>query len=233
MADIEKHKRVHDMILGPLERPTLRWMAARMPGWVTPDQLTIFGTFGALLILVSYLLTNINTAFFWLASFGFIINWIGDSLDGTLARFRKIERPRYGFFIDHIVDSFNMVLIALGLGLSVYIRLDVAAVALVGYLLMSILAYVNAFVSGEFKISYARLGPTEVRVLIIILNTVMFLLGVGVIQTSIGEFSYYDLLLSLIALILFVFFIVNSINEGKKWNRLDPGIKQKKKMQSE
>jgi phosphatidylglycerophosphate synthase len=233
MTDIEKHKRVHDMILGPIERPTLAWLASRMPKWVTPDQLTIIGTFGAILIILSYLLTNLNPAFFWLASLGFLINWFGDSLDGTLARYRKIERPRYGFFIDHIVDSFNMVLIAVGLGLSVYIRLDVATLALVGYLLMSILAYVNAFVSGEFKISYARLGPTEVRVLIIALNIVMFIAGAGYVQTNFGEFSYYDLLLMLIALILYLFFITNSIKEGKKWNRLDPGIKQKRKMEKE
>lgn len=229
MADIEKHKRVHDMILGPLERPTLQWLAARMPAWMTPDKLTIIGTFGAILIVLSYLLTNFNPIFFWLASFGFVINWFGDSLDGTLARYRKVERPRYGFFIDHIVDSFNMVLVAVGLGLSVYIRLDVATLALVGYLLMSILAYVNAFVSGEFKISYARLGPTEVRVLIVLLNIVMFFAGVRTLQTSIGDFTYYDLLVLLIAMVLFLFFITNSIQEGRKWARLDPGIKQKQK----
>jgi phosphatidylglycerophosphate synthase len=229
MADIETHKRVHDMLLGPLERPALRWLASRMPAWATPDQLTIIGTLGAILVAFSYFMTNLDSAFFWLASLGFLVNWFGDSLDGTLARYRKIERPRYGFFIDHIVDSFNMVLIALGLGFSAYVRLDVAAVALVGYLLMSILAYVNAFVSGEFKISYARLGPTEVRVLIVVLNIVMFFAGARIFRTGFGEFSYYDLLVAVIALILFLFFITNAIKEGRKWDRLDPGIKQKRR----
>ena len=105
MADKESHKRVNDILLGPIERPALNWLAAHMPAWMTPDGLTIIGVIGAVIILVSYGLSNLEPAFLWLASFGFFVNWFGDSLDGTLARYRKIERPKYGFFVDHTVDA--------------------------------------------------------------------------------------------------------------------------------
>lgn len=93
-----QHTRVNKILLGPIERPALSWLAQKMPAWVTPDKLTITGFLGTILVAVSYVLTNQNHAFLWLASLGLVINWFGDSLDGTLARYRKIERPQYGFF---------------------------------------------------------------------------------------------------------------------------------------
>jgi archaetidylinositol phosphate synthase len=168
MSDIKKHRRINDILLGPIERPALKWLAAHMPDWVYPDLLTVVGVFGALLIFFSYWLTNYNKNFLWLASLGFIINWFGDSLDGTLARYRKIQRPKYGFFIDHTVDAFNEVIIFLGFGLSPYLRFDIACLALIGYLLMSVLVYVRTYVKGEFVISYVGIGPTELRVIAIL-----------------------------------------------------------------
>jgi hypothetical protein len=156
MPDIEDHKRVHDMLLGPLERPTLQFLAGKMPAWVNPDMLLGFGLFGSLITLISYWLTNFNSAFLWLASLGFMINWFGDSLDGTLARYRKIERPKYGFFVDHTADSLSTVMIFVGLGLSAYVRLDIALLACIGYLLMMVLTYINTIVGGEFRTDRAE-----------------------------------------------------------------------------
>src|SRR5690554_1739776 len=104
MTDVRNHTRINQTILGPLEKPALQWMAARLPVWVTPDTLTGIGIFASVLIFISFVLTNIHPGFLWLASFGVVLNWFGDSLDGTLARYRKIERPQYGFFVDHAVD---------------------------------------------------------------------------------------------------------------------------------
>ncbi|MEL6929454.1 MAG: CDP-alcohol phosphatidyltransferase family protein [Cyanobacteria bacterium J06600_6] len=111
MSKIQPHTRINDILLAPLEKPALQWLAARMPSWVSPDLLTLFGIFGAIVILFAYLLANWTPGFLWLASLGLIINWFGDSLDGTMARYRQIERPKYGFFVDHTVDSLNEVLI--------------------------------------------------------------------------------------------------------------------------
>ena len=227
MPDIEDHKRVHDMILGPLERPTLQFLASKMPAWVNPDMLLGFGVFGSFVILISYWLTNIDSAFLWLASLGFVINWFGDSLDGTLARYRKIERPKYGFFVDHTADSFSMVLIFIGLGLSAFVRLDIAALACIGYLLMSILTYIGAFVSGEFRISYARIGPTEMRLIAIIVNSLLFFFGNPQIRL-LGDLSagVADIAVLIIAVALFVVYIVSTLQEAARWSKIDPGMRQ-------
>ena len=100
MSDIKNHKRVNDILLGPLERPALQWLAAKAPAWASPDTMTIIGIIGTLMIFAGFWLSQIHIGFVWMASLGFIINWYGDSLDGTLARYRKIQRPKYGFFIE-------------------------------------------------------------------------------------------------------------------------------------
>jgi phosphatidylglycerophosphate synthase len=221
MSDIKDHERINDILLGPLERPALQWLAAHMPNWMTPDILTGIGTFGAVLIAVSYWLTNYSEWFLWLASLGFVINWFGDSLDGTLARFRKIERPKYGFFIDHTVDALNETIIFLGFGLSPYLRFEIACLALIGYLLMSVLVYVSTAVSGVFKISYGKLGPTEIRVIAILINGFIFFFGNPTIPLPTGSTSLIDLAALVIALALFLIFIGSSFQQAKQLAKED------------
>jgi len=218
MGDIAKHERVNDILLGPLERPALRWLAAHMPARVTPDHCTAIGVLGAAGIMVSYALSNLNANFLWLASFFFALNWFGDSLDGTLARFRHIERPIYGFFLDHTVDAVVEVMIFLGFGLSPYISYVTASLALIAYLILSVLVYVRTSAVGEFKISYGRLGPTEIRVLAILLNVWMFYGGVQQISMNLPggaqvAFSPYDIGMAGIALLLLSFFITTAWRE--------------------
>jgi phosphatidylglycerophosphate synthase len=218
MKDIKGHHRVNDILLGPLERPALRWLAAHMPPWVTPDILTLVGMLAALTILISYALSMVNRNFLWLASLGYVLNWFGDSLDGTLARYRHIERPRFGFFVDHTTDAFNEVMIFVGLGLTPYISFPAACLALIGYLLVSVLVYVRTCVVGEFQISYSKLGPTEIRVLAILLNIAMYFWGIQTMTLTLGifgeiSFSPYDLALVIVAVILLYFFMVTAIQE--------------------
>lgn len=215
MNDNTKHVRVNDILLGPLERPALRWLAAHMPSWINPDILTGIGVFGAVLIFISYILANGQSLFIWGANLGLLINWFGDSLDGTLARYRHIERPRYGFFIDHTVDAFNTVLIVLGLAFSPYVRFEYAALALVGYLLMSILVYVRTYVQGVFQISYGKLGPTEVRAILFLVNTYMFFWGNPSFDTPFGQMRAYDLVAGTVAIILFIIYIITTIKEAQ------------------
>lgn len=224
MPDIEDHKRVHDMLLGPLERPTLQFLASKMPAWVNPDMLLGFGLFGSLMTIISYWLTNFNSAFLWLASLGFVINWFGDSLDGTLARYRKIERPKYGFFVDHTADSLSTVMIFIGLGLSAYVRLDIALLACIGYLLMMVLTYINTIVGGEFKISYGKVGPTELRIFAVIVNMIVFFYGNPLLRLPFGTISAFDLAILAIAVALFITFIVSSIKDAARWSIIDPGV---------
>jgi len=220
MTDTKSHRRVNDILLGPLERPALRWLAAHMPAWVNPDILTGVGILGSVVTFFSYWLTNINANFLWLASLGLVINWFGDSLDGTLARYRKIERPKYGFFVDHTVDAMSTVLVVFGLGLSPYVRFEIACLALISYLLMSVLVYIRTYVEGVFKISYGKFGPTEVRLIVIIANTVIYFVGNPVITLRFGAISIYDLIAGIVAALLAVIFVFSTIKQARELAKL-------------
>lgn len=214
MDEIKAHYRINDILLGPLERPTLKWLAAHSPAWVTPDILTAVGFLGTLVTAAGYLLVFIHPGFLWLSSLGYVINWYGDSLDGTLARFRHIERPRFGFFIDHTIDSFSEVIIVLAIGISPIARFDLACIALVGYLLMGNLVYINTYINGEFKISYGKLGPTEVRVILILANTLAFFFGNPKLGTPWFPMTFFDWIVAAVAGLLFFFAIRSAITTG-------------------
>jgi phosphatidylglycerophosphate synthase len=218
MSEINNHLRINDILLGPLERPTLKWLAAHMPAWVTPDICTMIGVLGALGVGVSYALSVYDSNFLWLASLGFIMNWFGDSLDGTLARYRRIERPIFGFFIDHTTDGISVTMIFLGLGMTPYVSFNIACLALIAYLLLCALVFIRTCVTGIFKISYGKLGPTEIRLLAILLNIAMYFGGVqtsSLVSRTMNPivFSPYDLIVAFIALLLLGFFVVTAIQE--------------------
>jgi phosphatidylglycerophosphate synthase len=220
MSEVNQHKRVNNIILGPLERPALQWLAARMPSWVTPDICTAIGISGALIVAVGYGLSNYYPAFLWLATFGFIVNWFGDSLDGTLARYRRMERPLYGYYIDHTTDMVCQVMIGLGLGISPYVSFHVASFMVIAYLLLSGLVFLRTYVAGEFKISYSGLGPTESRVVVVLLNTAMYFYGMLNLRLFGITVSIYDITFAALALLLFGFFINTAAREARRLSML-------------
>ena len=233
----QSHTRINDTLLGSSEKKALLWLAARMPAWVVPDTLTLLGLFASVLIFVSYALTNTNRAFLWLASFGFVLHWLGDSLDGTLARYRKIERPRYGFFVDHIIDTISEVLIFIGLGLSPYLDFNLALLALVGYMLLGTYVYLVTYVNGVFRISYGRLGPTETRVIALIANAVVFFAGKPIVHLTLSRplafqasLTFYDLVVIFVTLLEVGFFAASTLTTAMSLSREDRARSAKEKV---
>ena len=167
--------RIQTSVLNAAEKKVLVWLAQRQPRWMTSDILTYIGTFGAIVIAAGYVLSAWNPAFLWISSMGFVINWYGDSLDGTLARVRNLQRPVYGYYLDPTIDAINEVIIFVGVGLSGLIHLEIALLALVMYLLMTINVSINAHLKKEFRLTYAKMGPTEFRIIMIIINTLFAL----------------------------------------------------------
>lgn len=210
MSDIKQHKRVNQMLLGPLERPALQWMAAHSPAWVTPDFLTGLGVVGSLMCFGGYWLSGGSKWWLLLACAGFFVNWVGDSLDGTLARYRKIERPKFGFYIDHTVDAVTEFLTIIGIGMSPYLRLDIAAFAMIGYLLMSVHVYVRTCVDGVFKISYGTFGPTEMRVIIVLVNIAIMAAEGWFLTPIAGGFLPFDVIGIVLAVAMSAVFLVTS-----------------------
>lgn len=170
-------KRVNASLLAGHERIVLLAIARRLPAWVTPDGLTGFGVFGAVLVLCGGALANHATGWLWLANLGVVFHWLGDSLDGTLARLRKIERPRYGFYLDQVIDTVGNLLIALGEGFIPGVRMDLILILLAAYQMLAIQVLVRTVIDREFQVTVGGMGPTELRIGILALNLIVLTLG--------------------------------------------------------
>ncbi len=167
--------RSKEFLLARHEGRALEWIARRLPAWVMPDHMTALGVLAAFGIAGAYLLSNGDKAWLWAASALLVVHWLGDSLDGTLARVRRIERPRYGYYLDHLVDALATAVIGLGLGLSPWMLLAVGLAIVVAYLMLSINTYLETYAFGVFTLGYGRLGPTEARLFLIAINTALVL----------------------------------------------------------
>lgn len=211
--------RIQRNYLAEGERVVLTWLCARMPGWVTPDLLTALGLVGGAMTFAGYAASNYAPAWLLLAIAGYVVNWFGDSLDGSLARYRRIERPSYGYFIDHSCDGLTTLLILSGMGLSPFVTMDVALIALAGYLLLSIHAFLSARVLGELKLSYLAAGPTELRIMLIVLTSVMLALGAG--PGLFGAISGFDMFVGGIAGLLVVLFVGQTLVTGRRLARME------------
>jgi archaetidylinositol phosphate synthase len=166
--------RVQESWLAASEKRALLWLVQRIPHRFGPDHLTVFGFTAQIAAGACYALASRNR----LALLGVVVclalNWLGDSLDGTLARVRQRQRPRYGFYVDHMVDSFGAIALMGGLALSGYMHPWIAVGLLVAFLVLSIQSYLATHALGEFRISFWRFGPTELRILLAIGNLALF-----------------------------------------------------------
>ena len=157
-------------LLAPLERICLKWLARKMPLWIKPDHLTLLGLAAMLMAGVCYAFANWWPPALLIVNLCLAINWFGDSLDGTLARVRNKQRPRYGFYVDHIIDAFGILFMMCGLALSGYMTWTIALSALVTYYMLSIDVYLATYTIGTFKLSFFKVSPTELRILLAIGN---------------------------------------------------------------
>jgi len=222
----EKDKRTNDILLGPLERPALAFFAKHMPKWVNSDMLTVLGLFGSVLAAVAYALVGRGTVkgnpWLMVASLGFVINWFGDSLDGTLARYRNMSRPNYGYYTDHAIDGITTLLVFVAIGLSGIARFDVSLIALCGWLLLMLQVYLKTHATGVFEMTSIKIGPTEMRLAVIILNTVVFYVGAGsslfevTIASHVIPVNLGTLVLGVFAVLFILYYIYQVITTGSQ-----------------
>jgi archaetidylinositol phosphate synthase len=173
-SDFRQATRVHGSFLAAAEKRVLVWMAERMPGWVKSDHLTVLGFVAQIATGVCYALAAYKRYMLLGAIVCLAVNWFGDSLDGTLARVRQQQRPRYGFYVDHIIDSIGAVAMMSGMALSGYMYPVIAVGLLIAFLLLSIQSYLATYTLGEFHLSMWRFGPTELRMLLAVGNVAVF-----------------------------------------------------------
>jgi archaetidylinositol phosphate synthase len=216
--------RIQTSIMSKMEKKLLEWLAIRMPRWMNPDILTGIGLAGSFIAGGGYALSSLDKGFLWLSSFGFVVNWFGDSLDGTLARVRKIERPKYGFYLDHNVDAITALVICIGAGMSPFVSFSVVMLLLAGYFLLCIFTYINTYLNDIFKISYSGLGPTELRIVIIIINTLFFFLSSDHPDILIFgiKLKFFDLFALGVALILMALYTFSFLKGRMEYKKADP-----------
>lgn len=222
----EKDKRTNDILLGPLERPALAFFAKNMPKWVNSDMLTVLGLLGSVLAAVAYAIVGTGSVkgnpWLFVASLGFVINWFGDSLDGTLARYRNLSRPNYGYYTDHAIDGITSVLVFVGIGLSGIVEINVALFAMSGWLLLMLQVYLKTHATGVFEMTSIKLGPTEMRLVIIILNTVVYFLGAGKtlfelpLRSQVIPFNLGTLVVGIFSILFLLYYIYQVITTGSK-----------------
>lgn len=230
MTKREESVRIQTSLLNGIEKKVLVWLAERQPNWMTSDILTVIGSLGAIIIAAGFILAGTKDIhFLWLSSLGFVINWYGDSLDGTLARVRNRQRPVYGYYLDHTVDAINEVIMFVGAGLSGLVHFEIAMAILVLYLMLTINVSVNAHLKKEFCLTYAKMGPTEFRIIMIIVNTVlMYVRPVMRFSTEItiaGEavtLTALDTVAGVIFFVLLVIYLVTIIKDARDYDRIDP-----------
>ncbi len=190
-AGFKEAARDQSSLLAPLEKRALVAMAKRMPAWVNSDHLTALGFAGMIVTGICYWLGRWSDWALAGASVAIFLNWFGDSLDGTLARVRNRLRPRYGFYIDHLLDAFSTCFLLVGLALSPYMSAPIAMALLILFLLLSIQSFLATYALGTFHISFWKLSPTELRLLLIAGNVAVLLRG-PVARLAGFEFLLFD-----------------------------------------
>jgi archaetidylinositol phosphate synthase len=211
-----------------LARPegwVLEWIARRLPAWVMPDHLTALGVVAAIGIAAAYALSGGDPVWLWAASGLLVVHWLGDSLDGTLARVRRTERPKYGYYLDHLVDAIATAMIGIGLGLSPYLLLVTGLVLVIAYLVLSINTYLETNTLGVFSLGYGRLGPTEARVGLIVINT-LFALGLAPAASMFGlEMTVLDIAVLGIAAAMAIALAVRAWRNLGELARREPAVR--------
>lgn len=192
-TDFRSADRAHLSFLAVIEKQCLVWIAKRLPRWVTSDQLTALSLIAMLGAGASYWCARTNPVGLLLVIVWLAVNWFGDSLDGTLARVRNQQRPRYGFYVDHIADTFGALFLLGGLALSGYMSLLVAAGLLLAYYMLSIEVFLATYTVGTFHMSFGGFGPTELRILLAIGNLALYFHpGVPMVRVLGGEYRLFD-----------------------------------------
>jgi phosphatidylglycerophosphate synthase len=191
MSDFKQAAREHTSLTASAEKRLLIWIAGRLPHWINSDHLTALGFLSMAGAGLSYWYSAIDRVpGLSLVAVFLVLNWFGDSLDGTVARVRNLQRPRYGFYLDHVLDSIGSAFLITGIGLSDMMSMPVAMALLVVYLLVSIETFLATYALGKFQMSAGFFGPTELRVLLLIGNAFYF--WRPVVELFGGQYKLFD-----------------------------------------
>ena len=203
------------------EEKAKEWICPRIPQWVNSDMLTVLGFLSSFIIAAGFVLGFANRWYLILVVVGLILNWFGDSFDGSLARYRHKTRPNYGYYIDHITDGLTVTVLGLGLGLSGFIRVEIALAFIIMYLMLMMHVELVTYVENEFKYSFGLFGPTEFRIIGILLAVVMFFIPVKYFDIWGYTLTQYDLFATFAVVVMFIILISSIVSKGVELDKID------------
>jgi archaetidylinositol phosphate synthase len=213
-------RRVNQALTASLEKRALQWMANRAPQWLTSDQLTILGFAAQIGAGILYALSRYNRYALLLVILCLVLNWFGDSMDGTLARVRCQQRPRYGFYVDHMVDILGSVALMGGLALSGFAHWQTAIAMLIAFLLLASESYLATYTLSRFQLSQGIFGPTEIRILLILGNLALLR---NPYSTLFGhKMLLFDLGGTIAAVCMFATLIILTVRHTAQLHREEP-----------
>lgn len=215
-----------DALLSGFEYKLLRLLCSRMPASVTSNALTLLGVVGAAMTLVGFAGADKVAGSLWLAVVGISINWFGDSMDGSLARYRQSERPEFGFFIDHISDALSVALICVGIALSPFVNLFSGLILMAAYYAMFIISLSAYVARGRFRICFSRLGPTEMRLLLVLCVLGMITMPVPTFAWGDTTLTAYDIVFVSMACLMVMAGIAYAIKIGRELSISDPPVRR-------
>jgi archaetidylinositol phosphate synthase len=217
----DSQEAINTALTAKIEERSKEIICPRIPEWMGPDHLTIIGIIGMIIVSVGFPLGFVNRYYLALVPLGLIINWFGDSFDGSIARYRKKTRPNYGYYIDKIVDAVVVIIFGLGLGFSGFVRMEIALLMVSVYLALMLNVDLLVYVKGQSKNSFGWFGPTEMRIVGIIVALVMFFLPVNTYDIYSYLLSQYDMLVLGLSVVMFLILIVDIIRNGIELHRQD------------
>ena len=203
------------------EEKAKEWICPRIPQWVNSDMLTVLGFLSSFIIAAGFVLGFANRWYLILVVVGLILNWFGDSFDGSLARYRHKTRPNYGYYIDHITDGLTITVLGLGLGLSGFVRVEIALAFIIMYLMLMMHVELVTYVENEFKYSFGLFGPTEFRIIGILLAVVMFFSPVKYFDIWGYTLTQYDLFATFAVVVMFIILISSIVSKGVELDKID------------
>ncbi len=208
-------------ITAKAEEKAKEWICPRIPAWVNSDMLTVLGFLSSFIIASGFIFGFTNRWYLILVIVGLILNWFGDSFDGSLARYRKKTRPNYGYYIDHVVDGLVILIFGLGLGLSGFFRIEIGLAFVILYLILMIHVELITYVQNEFKYSFGLVGPTEIRIIGIFLTIVMFFLPVKYYDIWGYSLTQYDLFASFAVVVMSIILVFSILSKGIELDKID------------
>ena len=212
---------VNTAITANIEEKSKEIICPRIPKWIGPDHLTLIGLLAVVLTAVGYILGFFNREWLILVPLGLVLNWFGDSFDGSIARYRKKTRPNYGYYIDKIIDAVVVMIFALGIGLSGFVKIEIALLLACAYFSLMLHVDLVVYVQNKAQTSFGPLGPTEVRIIGIILTVIMYFIPVHYYDFYGHWLTQYDFSIFGLSVIMFIVLFVSIARKGLELHKED------------